>query len=288
LAVSYEIVTGAGRQRARRYTSEDPLAPGEVVELGGRYRLVVNVDEPRVDTVAARYRLVLRHPDGREEAGALRRYHAESPTIGHQLTTREDGGPVSWTVVEQRLADDGGEPFLESIAERDYAEAESDSRRHEREHVLQRLPDDGDAAAATLARAEAAGLSVELVSLEAGEAPDWDEASGFLDAMVLDEVGDDLLELCGVDPDTDPQHTWLATVKERLGEDLESFRTSVEQHRADIEQWDVDGGRIFAAVGSADEESNPLSGYGRLCRLVDADVLGAAGFRRVRKALLLS
>jgi hypothetical protein len=46
--------------------------------------------------------------------------------VGHQLTTLEDGAPISWTVIEQRLArDDVGEPFLESTAERDYTETES-------------------------------------------------------------------------------------------------------------------------------------------------------------------
>jgi hypothetical protein len=51
-------------------------------------------------------------------------------------------------------------------------------------------------------------------------------------------------------------------------------------------RWDFHGGRIFAALGNFDDDSNPLSGYGWLCRLVDASVLQAGGFYRVRKPLL--
>jgi hypothetical protein len=86
----------------------------------------------------------LRHPGGREEAGAFRRYRSDAPTVGHQLTTLENGAPVTWAVVEQRLArDESGEPFLESIAERDYAEAES-LPDHQLEHALEQDRDDAE------------------------------------------------------------------------------------------------------------------------------------------------
>lgn len=285
MAASYDIVTRshAGREHTRRYTSEDRLAPGSVVLLGGRYWLVERVEEPRMYAKPARYRLILRHPDGRDEAGSFRRFRPDAPRVGHQLTTLEDGAPISWQVVDERLGhDQEGEPYLESIAERDYAEAES-LPDHQLEHALEQDEDESPAAA-MLVRAEAAGLAIELVSLEAGQAPDWDEAERFLDALILDEIEDDLLEMCGVDPARDPQETWLAVVKERLRDDLQSFRADVEGDHDEIEEWDFRGGRIFAAVGRLDDESNPLSGYGWMCRLVDAEALGAAGFQRVRKA----
>jgi hypothetical protein len=288
VAASYEIVTRSrpGHEHARRYTSEDALAPGSIVLLGGRYWLVERVEEPRVYAAPARYRLTLRHPDGREETGSFRRFRPDAPRVGHQLTTLENGAPVSWQVVDERLAfDEEGKPFLESIAERDNAEAES-LPDHQLEHTLEQDGGDG-AAAAALTRAEAAGLAMELVALEAGQAPDWDEAERFLDALILDEVGDDLLEMCGVDPGRDPQETWLDVVRERLRNDLDSFRTDVESNHDEIEEWDFRGGRVFAAVGRIDDESNPLSGYGWMCRLVDAGALGIAGFQRVRKAALL-
>jgi hypothetical protein len=288
MPASYEIVTRnrAGREHVRRYTSEDALAPGSIVLLGGRYWLVERVEEPRVYAKPARYRLTLRHPEGREEAGSFRRFRPDAPRVGHQLTTLEEGAPISWQVVEERLAhDEEGEPFLESIAERDYAEVDS-LPDHQLEHALEQDEEDG-AAAAALTRAEAAGLAIELVSLEAGQAPDWDEAERYLDALTLDEVEDDLLEMCGVDPGHDPQETWLDLVKERLRDDLRSFRADVEADHDEIEEWDFRGGRIFAAVGRIDDESNPLSGYGWMCRLFDAEALGAAGFQRVRKASLL-
>jgi len=140
--------------------------------------------------------------------------------------------------------------------------------------------------AATVARAEASGRAIELVALDAGQAPDWDEATRFLDALIFEEVEDDLLEMCGVDTRTDPQETWLDTVKQRLRDDLASFGADVEGDHDEIEEWDFRGARIFAAVGTIDDESNPLSGYGWMCRLVDAEALGAAGFQRVRKAAL--
>jgi hypothetical protein len=289
VAASYEIVTRnrAGHEHTRRYTSQEPLAPGSIVPLGGRFWLVERVEEPRVYARPARYRLTLRHPDGREEAGSFRRFRPDAPRVGHQLATLEDGAPISWQVVDERLAfDEEGAPFLASVAERDYAEAES-LPDHQLEHALDRDEEDDAAAASALARAEAAGLAIELVALEAGQAPDWDEAERFLDALIIEEVEDDLLELCGVDPRSDPQDTWIDIVKERLRADLQSFRDDIEGDHDEIEEWDFRGAGIFAAVGRIDDESNPLSGYGWMCRLVDAGALGSAGFQRVRKASLL-
>jgi hypothetical protein len=289
VAVSYELVTQnrAGRRHVRRYTSEDALAPGSILLLDGRHWLVDTVDEPHASAKPASYRLVLRHPDGREEPGAFRRFRPDAPRVGHQLTTLEDGAPVSWQVVEERLAyDKEGEPYLESIAERDYAEAES-LPDHQLEHALERDEADDGGAGAALERAQDAGLAIELVALEVGQAPDWEEAGGFLDALILEEIEDDLIEMCGVDPDTDPRESWLDAIKERLADDLRAFRADVEGDHEEIEEWDFRGGRIFAAVGRVDQESDPYSGYGWMCRLVDAEVLGAAGFRRVHKASLV-
>jgi hypothetical protein len=248
---------------------------------------VERVARPRVHARPARYRLTLRHPDGRHETGAFRRYRADAPRLGHQLTTLEDGTPISWAIVEQRLAhDEAGEPFLESIAERDYTEAES-LPDHQLEHALDQEPDQTRPGAQVLARAEEAGLAIELVGLEAGQAADWDEARRYLDSLILEEIEDDLLEQCGVDTRHDPQETWLETVKRRLRDDLDSFRSDVEGAHEKIEEWDFRGGKNFAAVGSFDDDSNPFSGYGWICRLVDAGVLQAAAFQRVRKPFLL-
>jgi hypothetical protein len=110
--------------------------------------------------------------------------------------------------------------------------------------------------------------------------------SGAIDVLIFDEIEDDLFELCGVDLEGDPRDTWLGTVKDRLRSDLESFRADVEGDHDEIEEWDFLDGRTFAAVGGIDDEANPDVGYGWLCRLVDAGVLRAAGFHRVRKAEL--
>jgi hypothetical protein len=287
LTRSYRIVTHnrTGHEHVRPYTAEDALATGSIVLLGGRYWLIERVAQENAYAEPARYRLTLRHPDGRQEAGAFRRFRADAPVFGHQFTTLEDGAPISWSVVEQRLAhDDADHAFLDLIAERDYTEAES-LPNHQLEHALEQ--DDDDAvAAATLARATEGGLAIELVGLEAGQTPDWEEASSFLDSLILEELEDDLIEQSGADPRQDPQNQWLDTVKRRLRNDLDSFRTDIEGDHDEVEEWDFRGSRIFAAVGRFNDDSNPFSGFGWMCRLVDSGVLLAAGFYRVRKPLM--
>jgi hypothetical protein len=292
-ALKYEVVTvnRAGIEHRHEFVTTDELAPGDVVLLAGRYWLVERMEPdgspPRAFAKPARYRLLLRHPDGRVEDGAVRRYRPDAPTIGHAFSTLQNGQPVGWEVRERRLARDADdEPYIELIAERDYSELE-EIPDHELEHALARHDDElPDAVEAMFARAEEVGLAVELVALDAGEVPDWDEANEFLDALVLDEVEDDLLELCGIDPSRDPREGWLERVQERLRSDLEAFRRDIEDDHDEIEEWDFQGGRIFASVGSFEDEADPNKGHGWMVRLFDGEVLGAAGFQRVRKASL--
>ncbi len=98
----------------------------------------------------------------------------DGPRLGHAFTTVEDGLPVSWEVVEETLAyDEEGEPFLDLVAQRDYTELE-ELPDHELEHTLARREAEvPEAALATVARAQTAGLAVELVALDPGEEPDW-------------------------------------------------------------------------------------------------------------------
>jgi hypothetical protein len=297
VALKYEVVTGnrAGRERVRRYASREELEPGDVIILLGRHWLIERVDQDgegifgRAIAKAARYRMRLRYPDGHEEIGAFRRYRPHGPRLGHSFTTSENGHPISWEVVREEFAfDEQGEPYLDLVAERDYAELEQDIPAHELEHLFARrgweVP---EGAAATIARAAQAGLAVELVSLEAGDEPDWEEAQVYIDALILEELGDDLIEQCGVDPENDPRETWLDTAKARLGEDLHRFRDDVEGDHDEIEEWEFQGGRVLASVGTREDESEPIKGHGWMCRLLDASALGAAGFKRVRKVELV-
>ncbi len=275
-----------GAERVYEYASDDELGPGAVVRLKGRDWLIDSVDEEgRLVAKPARYRLRLVHPDGREELGAFRRYRPDGPQLGHAFTTLDDGHPVGWEVVDERLAhDEQGEPYLDLVAERDFSELE-ELPDHELEHTLaKREAEFPEGAVATMQAAQDQGLSVELVALEAGEAPDWEEARRYIDALILEEIEDDLFEQCGVDQDSDPRDTWLNTVKERLRVDLERFQADVEGDHDEIEEWDFRDGRVFASVGREEDEANPDSGHGWMCRLLDASALGAAGFDRVRKA----
>ena len=291
MAVEYQLVhvNRVGHERTHPYLSETQLSEGDLLHFEGRDWLVDAVEGEPVRLEPARYRLVLRHPDGHTEAGAFRRYRPDAPRIGHTFSTIVDGAPASWQVADDRLQrDEQGKPYRELTAERDYSEAEDSPGlpEHELEHALAR-EDDRDEAVAALARAQDSGELVELVALEPGEAPDWDEADRYIDALVFEEIEDDLFELCGVDTRNDPQDTWLQTVKTRLHEDLRSFRADIEGGHDQIEEWDFRDGRIFASTGSFDDQANPDVGHGWLSRLVDSSASAAAGFTRVRKAQLL-
>ena len=283
----YELVVRppAGHEHSVPYVADHELREGDLVVVRGRRWLVDRIDGERALAEPARYRLVLRHPEGEEEVGAFRRFRDDVAAIGlgHAFTTLLDGRPVSWAVDEVRFARDGsGGPYLEFVAERDFSEAE-ELPDHELEHHGQ--DSESSVAAAVLRRAQQAGLQSELVALDAGAAPDWEEAAAYLDALVLEELGDDLMELCGVDFRRS-RDTWLDQAKERLREDLRAFRADVEGDHDEIEEWEADGARILASVGSWEDEADPNEGHGWMSRLVDSSALGAAGFRRVRKVEL--
>ena len=289
MAAEYRLVlvNRLGHEHTHPYRSESELSEGALIRFDGRDWLVDAVEGERLRLEPARYRLVLRHPDGRLETGAFRRYRPDAPRVGHTFSTLVAGTTASWQVADERLQrDDEGKPYLALTAERDYSEAEDAPTlpEHELEHAVSR---DRDEAVAALTRAEEAGQLVELVALEPGEAPDWDEAGRYIDALILEEIEDDLLVLCGVDPRNDPQEGWIETVKARLREDLRRFREDIESDHDQIEEWEFRDGRVFASLGSFDDQADPDSGHGWLSRLVDASPLAAAGFSRVRKAQLL-
>jgi hypothetical protein len=283
-ARSYEVVTSnrLGRERVHRYATDDLLEPGSVIRLGGRDLLIADVDEhDRAIARPARYRLRLDHGGGRVELGAMRRWRPDAPTVGHTFRTLDGSrAPVEWEVRDERLATDAeGDPYVEFVAERAYDDPESRTQEPERPAARQEV-------SSVLARADREGLSVELVVLETGDEPDWDAAARLIDSLVLEELEDDLIELAGVDPDADPRDTWLEHVKERLRADLESFRGDVEGEHDQIEEWELPDGRILASVGRESDEAVAASGHGWMVRLLDAEALGAAGFKRVRKAEL--
>ena len=143
MAVEYQLVhvNRLGHELTHPYSSETELTEGDLLHVEGRDWLVDAVDGERLRLEPARYRLVLRHPDGRTEAGAFRRYRPDAPRVGHTFSTVVAGGPVSWQVSDERLQrDDQGKPYLELTAERDYGEAEdaADLPEHELEHALAR------------------------------------------------------------------------------------------------------------------------------------------------------
>src|SRR5919108_482007 len=209
---TYELhhVNRLGHELVHELVTDDTLAPGGIIRSEGRDWIVDRLDGSRVFLEPARYRLVLRFPEGEMEPGAFRRYRPDAPRSGHTFSTIVDGAPVVWGVV--------------------------------------------------------------------------DEVARYIDALIIEEIEDDLLVLCGVNPDRDPPETWIETVRERLRADLEGFRVDIEGDHDEIEEWDFRDGKVFAASGTFDDQSNADSGFGWMARLVDASAAAAGGLTRVRQA----
>jgi hypothetical protein len=285
----YLIRTSPSGQ-SRRLQLEVELAPGDVIQLRDRYWIVESTsgEAPVTLSVApARLRLVLLHPDGHEELGAVRRWGREAPQEGHVLTTGAPGREESWRVQRRRLArDESGAPLIELIAERDYEDSDGERAEHELEHRLARADERPEAASALFRRVEREGLMLELVARDEGEPADWAAAEEYIRDLIIEEVGEDVLELAGVDTDNEPRERWLALVQERLLADLASLRDDVEGERDEIEVWEEDGRLVLASVGRWDDEYAPDKGHGWMTRLVDSGVLIAAGFARVPRAQL--
>jgi len=82
------VVHRTGKEHVHRYTTEDPLEPGDIVRLEGRHWLIERIDGERAQAKPARYRLRLRYPDGREDVGAFRRLRPGSPRACLTKSTR--------------------------------------------------------------------------------------------------------------------------------------------------------------------------------------------------------
>ena len=279
---------GSGQEHRHRLSTANDLVVGDVVRVAGGRWIVDELREAGGEREArlepARFRLVLLLPDGREEAGAVRRLRDDSLGGGHAFTTADEAGThrLRWDVVESRFVrDEGGRPLIEFVAEHGL-HAHEQVPDHELEHRNAQYGDLAEARAA-LEFATAAGLAVELVELEPDRDPDWDEARAFLEGLVIEEIGEDLLERCGVKPEHDPPEAWIEEVRLRLRADLASFRGDVEGPHRQIQEWQIGPRRVFASSGTWESEADPDSGHGWPCRLVDSDVLGAAGFVRLRE-----
>ena len=119
MAVDYQLVhvNRVGHEHTQPYRSETELSEGDLVHVEGRDWLVDAVDGEQVRLEPARYRLVLRYPDGHIESGVFRRYRADAPRVGHAFSTIVDGVPASWQVADDRLKrDERGKPYRELTA----------------------------------------------------------------------------------------------------------------------------------------------------------------------------
>ena len=292
MAVEYQLVhvNRLGHELTHAYSSETELAEGDLLRVEGRDWLV-DGHRGRARTARARALPARAAPSGRAHGGRRlpplpARRAADRPQLQHGRRRRARSAGRSPTSASQR--DEQGKPYLELTAERDYSEAEDapDLPEHELEHALAR--DDGRGRRRARRGPRQSGQLVELVALEPGEAPDWAEAERYIDALVIEEIEDDLLVLCGVDPDNDPRDGWLDTVKARLREDLRRFR---DGHR---ERPRPDRGvglprrprlrldRQLRRPGEPGSRPRLAEPAGRRRRQ-----LYAAGFSRVRQAQLL-
>ena len=293
----YLVVTRrrTGKERMHEFASEAQLEPGDVLRLDGRYWLVASIeagqDAPaRAVAVPARYRLRLRHPDGREELGGLAPLPARS-SPGSAIRSRlsKTGSPsLGRSSIKQLEQDEQGEPYLGFIAERDFAEVEALPSHSARAHAR---PQPGGtsfppSAQAAFERAEQTGLSIKSSHSSPARSLIGRQPSASSRCSCSRRSRTTCSSFAGSTRTRIPRGTWLETVKSRLRSDLAQFRADVERDEDQIEQWSFRDGRMFASIGSPDDEADPLSGHGWMCRLVDAGVLTAAGFERVRKSEL--
>jgi hypothetical protein len=131
--MTYEVLTRlpSGKERVQTYESDDPLSRRRVAArrsfllvehrgtTGGRGAACVRE--------AARYRIRLRHPDDREELGAVRRIQpGRRGSVTHSLQL-ERGRPVSWRVVDEQLDATRAASRFDLRAERDYAKPKGSS-----------------------------------------------------------------------------------------------------------------------------------------------------------------
>ena len=185
--MTYEVVTSISREkeRVRRYSSDDPLAPGERAPDGwpllARSRASKGREArpglPRVLAKPARYRLRLRHPDGHEELGAMRRLRSGSPDgwVTHSRRSRKDSRSAGRWSTSSLSATSAASRFSTYVAERDYAEAEGSSptMSSSTRSTVRRRGGCRRTPTRRSQRLPREGLDVELVALDPGEEPDW-------------------------------------------------------------------------------------------------------------------
>ena len=126
-------------------------------------------------------------------------------------------------------------------------------------------------------------MAVELVALEPDEAPDWEEARRYIDALSSTRSTTTCSSSAALTRRPPGGRRGSRPSRRVSARISTSFSADVERDHDEIEEWDFHDGRVFASVGSIDDESDPDRGHGWMCRLLDAGALGAAGFSRVRK-----
>ena len=193
------VVHRTGKEHVHRYTTEEPLEPGDVVRLEGRHwlssasRATARRRSPRAIGCGFAIRTAARTSGRSAASDPTRRGSAtRSPP---SRTGARSAGRSSTAAGPRRERRAVPRPRRGARLRRRRSDA---ARPRARAHARPRSEDElPEGAEATLARAADEGLSVELVALEPGEEPDWEAAERFIDALVLEEIEDDLIEQCG-------------------------------------------------------------------------------------------
>ena len=125
-------------------------------------------------------------------------------------------------------------------------------------------------------RAEQTGLAIELVALDARRVAGRDEAVRYIEALGSRRSRTTCSSFAGCVPARTQRH--LARHRQdpavaRISRSSASRRQARRTIRS--RSGSFRDGRIFASIGSQDDESAPDRGHGWMCRLVDAGVLTA-------------
>ncbi len=207
----YELVhtSRTGTERVHPFATDEPLEPGSFVRYEGRYWLIERLDGSRAIAKPGRYRLELRHPRrprrGRRLPPLPARRAGDRPHVHHcrGRTAGELGGArTGGSLTTSRTSRTSSSSRTATTRSSTRTSPTTSSSTRSPAARSSELPASVEEA---FARAEREGLSAELVALDPGEEPDWTEAASSIDALILEEIEDDLIEQCGVDPRTDPR-----------------------------------------------------------------------------------
>ena len=168
---------------------------------------------------------------------------------------------MSWQVVDERLADDHGEPYLDLIAERDYSELRTRRAARARAGARARAQEARRGAARAPPR-RGGGPGRRAGRARGGRGARLGRGRGATSTRWSSRRSRTTCSSSAASTRPRRRETWLDTVKARLRATWSDSGTTSRADHDQIEEWEFRDGRIFAAVGSIEDEADPDRGHG--------------------------